>query len=402
MASSTITTGIKTNIRKGLGNSGTPFPMSTLGQGTELGRVTRVVLGQESCTENEWILYQKSQAVYGVFYRKLQTGIDGQVIEEGAEKFAYCFHTDLRRIPVKNEIVRLKSDIGADLAAQNGNLFQQKTYWTEIIPAWNHPNSNMLPDLKKNTEESDKYFTDQGDMVNPLQLCPGDVTLEGRHGESLRFGGTWYPGSPVAVEDSNGKAYAILRVGQGVGNNGQGDKTIYEDVNQDLASLYFTTAHIIPLNQAFLKRNSWKDRKVTEAKDYNKPQILMTADRIWINGRDDIEFSSKNFIGFTSEQINLDGQEQVSLDATKIYLGDKSQNEKEPVLKGRTTTEMMSNLTDQFIILLDTMIEAGNSGNGDPGAFIGALQSVAKLLKPVLKTYQDQLPTLHSKKVYTE
>lgn len=397
-----VTRGLKTNIQKGLGNSGTSSPMSSSGGETGLGRVTRVVLGAESCTEAEWNLYQKSQALYGIFYRKLITGVDGQIIEEGAEKFAYCSQPTLRRIPVKNEIVRLKSDVAPDQAAQTGNTFRNKVYWIDIIPAWNHPHLNMLPDLRKDKVEEDQYFKDNGNDINPLQLCPGDVTLEGRHGESLRFGGTWYKDSPISVEDTNGKPYAILRVGQGVDNGGQGDKTVYEDVNADLGSLYFTTGHIIPLNQAANKRNAWKDKKVIEAKDYNKPQILLTSDRLWLNGRDDIELSAKNFIGFTADQVNLDGVSQVSLDATKIYLGDKSQGEKEPVLKGTTTTKMISDLTDQYITLLDTIIQAGNSGNGDPGAFIGALQSVAKLLKPVLKTYQSQLPTLHSKKVYTE
>lgn len=397
-----VTRGLKTNIQKGLGNSGTSSPMSSSGGETGLGRVTRVVLGAESCTEAEWNLYQKSQALYGIFYRKLITGVDGQIIEEGAEKFAYCSQPTLRRIPVKNEIVRLKSDVAPDQAAQTGNTFRNKVYWIDIILAWNHPHLNMLPDLRKDKVEEDQYFKDNGNDINPLQLCPGDVTLEGRHGESLRFGGTWYKDSPISVEDTNGKPYAILRVGQGVDNGGQGDKTVYEDVNVDLGSLYFTTGHIIPLNQAANKRNAWKDKKVIEAKDYNKPQILLTSDRLWLNGRDDIELSAKNFIGFTADQVNLDGVSQVSLDATKIYLGDKSQGEKEPVLKGTTTTKMISDLTDQYITLLDTIIQAGNSGNGDPGAFIGALQSVAKLLKPVLKTYQSQLPTLHSKKVYTE
>lgn len=398
----TITRGIKANIQRGLGDSGTPSPMPTGNAAAGLGRVTRVVLSKDSCTEEEWDLYQRSQALYGVFYKELQIDKNGQVAETGIEKFAFCPQISLRRIPVKNEIVKLRAEMAPDLSTQNGNLLQQKVYWTEILPAWNHPHLNMVPDLQKEDVEEDDHFIDQGNEVNPLQLCPGDVSIEGRHGESLRFGGTWFAGSPIAVEDLNGKPYAILRVGQGADNDGEGDKAIYEDVNKDLASLYFTTEHIIPLDQACSKRDAWKDKQVTEAKDYNKPQILLTSDRLWLNGRDDIELSAKNFIGMTADQVNIDGQSQVSLDATKIYLGNKSQDEKEPVLKGATTTKMMSDLVDQFMTLLDSMVKAGQEGSGDPGAFIGAMQSVSKVLLETLKSYKDQLPTLHSKKVFTE
>lgn len=399
---SLVTRGIKTNIAASTKTSFTP--QRTSNALANLGRVTRVVLGRESCTEEEWNRYQRSQALYGVFYKRLQVGTDGQLIEVGAEEFAYCYFSNLRRIPVPNEIVRISLDLAPDLVAQDDNISRQKNCWIDIVPAWNHPHLNTLPNLQKNAAEvTDGNFVDQGNDVNPLQLCPGDISLEGRHGESLRFGGTWYTGSPVAVEGTNGKAYAILRVGQGTDNDGQGDKAVYEDVNRDLASIYFTTAHIIPLNQAFIKRKSWgKDPKVTEAKDYNKPQILLTSDRLWLNGRDDIELSAKNSIGLTAGQVNIDGQEQVSLDATKVYLGDKSQDEKEPVLKGQTTTDMLSKLIDQFKHLLDTIVTAGKEGAGDPGVFIGVLQTDAEILKKSLESYQEQLPTLHSKKVFTE
>lgn len=401
MPSNTVTPGIKTAVVKGLGNSGIFSPISNPQQETGLGRVTRVILGPKSCKSKEWDEYQRSQALYGIFYKSIQIGTDGQVTETGAEKFAYCPTSNLRRIPVKDEIVQLKTTIGADLASQDRNLFQQKTYWTDIIPTWNHPNANLFPNLQKKVI-ADSHFEDQGDKVNPLQLCPGDVSLEGRHGESLRFGGTWYEGSPITTKETNGRPYVILRVGQGADNDGQGDKAIYEDVNADAGSIYFTTDHIIPIDQAATKRGAWKDKKLVEAKAYNKPQILLTSDRLWLNGRDDIEMSAKNFIGMTADQVNIDGQSQVSLDATKIYLGNKSQDESEPVLKGETTTKMISDLVDQFMTLLDSMVKAGQTGNGDPGAFIGAMQAVSKTLLETLKSYKDQLPTLHSKKVFTE
>lgn len=401
MLSSLTTLGLKTNIIKSSELARAFSPMSSSFQPNKVGRVTRVVLGEESCTKDEWELYQKSQALYGVFYRELLTGTDGQVIEGEKENFAYCSNSVLRRIPLKDELVSLEVQIAPDLSVQNQNINQSKVYWKDVVPVWNHPHLNLFPDLQKETVDQDEYFQDNGDKVNPLQLCPGDVTLEGRHGESLRFGGAYYKGSPISVQDSSGKPYAILRVGQGV-NNGEGYSPVYEDINQDLTSLYFTTEHLVPLNQAAFKRNAWKDRKVIEAKDYNRPQILLSADRVWLNGRDDVEFSAKNYVGMTAEQVNIDGKEQVSLDADKIYLGSGAQNESEPVLKGTATVQMLTNLVDQFITFLDTINKAGTIGRGDPGAFIGTLQAISKLLTPVLETYKEQLPTLYSKKTYVE
>lgn len=396
MPGSLVTKGLKSNIAESVGRG----PLDTLSKRElGLGRVTRTILGQESCTEEEWDTFQRSQALYGIFYINLVTGVDGQITEDGAERFAYCLDPNIRRLPVPGEIVQLESRLAPDLAAQDGNLLQNKVYWVNIIPTWNHPHLNALPDLKVGDEGiQDEYFKDQGNDINPLQLCPGDLTVEGRHGQSLRFGGTWYTTSPISVKGTNGKPYAIIRVGQGVDNDGKGDVAVYEDVNKDKASLYFTSEHIIPLDQACSKRKAWKDKQVTEAKNYNKPQILLTSDRLWLNGRDDIELSAKNAIGLTADQVNIDGQSQVSFDATKVYLGNGSQNEKEPVLKGQATTDMISTLVDQYTYLLDTI----KSVDSDPGVFIGGLKTVASALIPILKTYQKQLPTLHSKKVYTE
>lgn len=399
---STISRGIKTNIQTSSGISRTSFPMSVANGLTNLGRVTRVVLDKNSCTEDEWNLYQRSQAIGGVFYKELQIGLDGQLTEISSEKFAFNLETNIRRIPVTNEIVRVGLKTAPDLSTQNGNLLQQKIYWLEILPAWNHPHLNTVPDLQKDSKNQiDTTFQDQGNDINPLQSCPGDLIIEGRHGESLRFGGTSYESSPIATEETNGKAYVILRAGQGADNEGWGDKGIYEDINKDKASIYLTTAHTIPLEQAFSKRDSWSQKPV-EAENYNKPQILLTSDRIWLNGREDIQLSGKDSIGLTSEQLSFDGQNQVSIDATKIYLGKESRKEKEPVLKGATTTALLSDLIDQFLSLLNSIVRAGQEGSGDPGIFVSVLQTSAKLLTQTLKTYKDQLPTLHSEKVFTE
>ena len=353
------------------------------------GRVLDVVLDS---THPLWQELGCSQAQYGVLYQKLYE-VD-QEDQSTSYNFAFCYNPTFRKVPVRNEIVSLISSFSADKSGEENVLFGEKIYWVDIVPVWNLPFLNEYP--LENQPSFGEFFKDNPAGTNPLQLCPGDVSVEGRHGQSIRFGGTWYNSSPIAIQDTNNKPYIIIRNGQGISES-QGDKTVYEDIDKDMSSIYLTSDHQVPLTQAVDKRDAWKEAPV-KASDYKGAQILFNAGRIFINSKqDDIQLSAKTSVGISAGAcLGLDAKEYVGIDAKKIYLGTKALKEKEPVLLGETSTSWL----DSLCTLLDTYFNM-TSGVTSPGnaSLVGTASTTSKAQ---LATLKAKIKTLQSKKVYTE
>lgn len=354
------------------------------------GRVLDVVLDD---THPFWENLGCSQAQYGVFYQKLYDESNNS--ELSSYNFAYCYNSNFRRLPIRNEIVALVSSFSSDKSNDTDTVSGEKVYWTDIVPVWNLPFLNEYP-VSEEAIDFGKFFLDEPEGTNPLQLCPGDISVEGRHGQSIRFGGTWYNSSKIASRETNGKPYVIIRNGQG-NIESQGDKAIYEDINQDQASIYLTSDHKVDLNQANDKRKAWKDSPV-KASDYKGAQIVFNANRIFINSKqDDIQLASKTSTGIVAgTSIGLDAKDYIGLDANKIYLGTKALKEKEPVLLGTTSTDWLSDLCS----ILDTYFSMTTGVTSPSNAsLVGSASTTAKGQMTALKT---KISTLKSKKVYTE
>ena len=79
----------------------------------------------------------------------------------------------------------------------------------------------------------------------------GDVIYQGRWGNSLRFGSTVKTDSvdnnTWSETGENGDPITILRNGQDPNSSSEGWIPITEDVNNDLASIWFTSTQKIPL-----------------------------------------------------------------------------------------------------------------------------------------------------------
>jgi hypothetical protein len=362
----------------------------SLNKGARYGRVLDVVLDD---THPLWQELGCSQAQYGVLYQKLYE--DGQ--EDGdntSYSFAYCYNPTFRRVPVRNEIVSLASYFSADKSNEIASSTGEKIYWTGIIPLWNLPFLNEYP--AENPPSFGDFFDDNPQNTNPLQLCPGDVSIEGRHGQSIRFGGTWYNSSQVATQETNGKPYTIIRNGQGTSES-QGDKAVYEDINADRASIYLTSDHKIDLKQANDKRDAWKSGP-EKASDYKGAQILFNAGRIFINSKeDDIQLSAKTSAGINAgDCVGIDAKNYVGVDAKKIYLGKKALNEREPILLGDTSVSWL----DELCNILNTYFSS-TTGVTSPGT-AGLVGGASTTAMGRLASLKAKIRTLQSKKVYVE
>lgn len=360
---------------------------------TPFGRVTDVIL---DAFHPSYADLGSSQALYGVFY--VQIGNSESEEDEDRVKFAYCSLSSFRRIPLKNEVVKLELLLSAekrDISPTSG-----KVYWTDIIPIWNHPHVNAYPDTIQYGEGEVNLgqFFEEKSSINPLQLFPGDISLEGRHGQSLRFGGTNYDSNPWSTDMSNGDPFTILRNGQTTDQVKSGFETILEDINKDATSIYLMSNHRVELTQANSKSSTWS-KKPVEVDQYKGAQILVNSDRIVINARNEnILLSAKEDVGISCKRLNFDADTYIGLDAPKIYLGENAYSEQEPVLLGETTLDWLRSLLDSLKMLADTM----GSTPTTPAVWIPAVMSTAVALQAVIPELEASLPALKSKKTFTE
>lgn len=337
--------------------------------------------------------YHGSLSLNGVFYRKIDS--DGSEDQTSELLFAYQGNVNYRQVPLVGEIVAITTGPTVD-GGQGISQGAPKHYWTHIIPVWNHPNDNVSSVPSYQDQAYGDQFTETGD-INPLQTAPGDVIVEGRYGNSIRFGGTTLLDSEVITEDTNNKAIIQASAGR---ERGDGDSTTLEDINNDAASIYMVEDHVVPLTQANYKTSGYVDGdQPDEADVYQGSQVIINSGRLFFNAKDEsILLSSTETIGLNSPKVAIDGGDYVGLDAAKIYLGVAAQEEEQPVLKGTISTEFLDDFLSQFEQVVKGMATLPPA----PPAAVAKLIALGNAIQPVIPVLKNRLPNLHSKKVFTE
>lgn len=380
------------NLGFGVATSQNTVEGSSGGQGQTLFcRVVDIIL---DAFHPDYDKYGKSQAINGILYIPLTTPSNEDTAND--LQFAYCGRTDIKTLPLKGEIVKLSINPTEE---RDANPNSKKTYWTEIIPIWNHPHHNAYPDIYQSGDDTNEFgpHFEEVSNVNPLQGFPGDVLIQGRHGQSLRMGGTKYNSNPWVDNSNNGKPITILRNGQVDSTNGVDN--ILEDINEDASSIYLTSDHTIELEQANTKVDAWSDTPV-ETNQFKGSQIILNSGRLIFNAKEEhILLSSNEGIGLNGNSISIDGEEYIGLDAKKIYLGKVALNrEDEPVLLGQSTTDLLDDFLSQFEQLIKTIATMPPA----PPAAIAKMLAISNAILPVIPSLKNRLNLLHSKKVYTE
>lgn len=361
------------------------------GSALSYGRVIDVII---DAFHPQYEDFGSSLALNGVFYRELNEGTSED--EEGALKFAYAGVSEFKKIPLKNEIVEL---IQAPAEERDNNSFAAKTYWTRIVPVWNHPNHNVFPDVLQFPEQEDNPDFGENfeakEHVAPIQAFPGDVIMEGRHGNSIRLGGTKHD-TNIFTDGNNSEPFTIISNGQA--EPGSGDEPIVEDINEDPASIYMGSDHKFELTQANEKRDAFEEAPDT-ADSYQGSQIILNSGRLYFNAKEDSAFiSATEAIGLNSQYIGIDGEKYIGLDAEKIYLGTDAFSESEPVLLGQITIDWLDDYLSQF----ETIVKGMATMPPAPPAAIAKMIATANSVLPIIPQIRNLLKQLLSKKVFTE
>ncbi len=367
---------------------------------TSYGRVIEVILDENHP-------YYAAQgggiAINGVFYKPLSSNSSESDFRN--LPFAYQSNSHFKRVPLVGEIIKV---IPFPVPSDSDFAGKTRKFYTDIINIWNNANSNIYPNLNS---ESQLDFTQKGSFlelgnVNPIGSSPGDVQIEGRQGQSIRFTGGVSFSNPWTDGSNLGKPLIIISNGQR--ETDAGFNTIGESADEDSSSIYLTSDHSIPLTESSDKRDAY-DEAPTIAKEFKGSQVLINGGRLFFNSRDnDIQLSSKESIGLTAlTSVNLDSKEYMCLDSKKIFLGLKSRtakgSTKEPVVLGNQLEGFLSNLLN----LLDGMASDMASARTVKNHPIPKLNKRGLQAKPVINALRRLInptgtSTLKSKKVYTE
>lgn len=385
------------NLNSTFYNSQTPpVPVDT--SNLQPVRVVDVILDDN---HPEWEKYGKSECIGAIKFRPLFTNVEESQSEE--LPVAYPLSSTVRTLPLKNEVVLLHQSISNTI---DDSVNNKKLYYTTVIAIWNHPNHNAYPENTE-LEELDLGLNIMELVnVNPLTPFPGDVLLEGRQGQSLRFCGFLSDKNPWTTVQNNGQPLIILSNGQISAENAF--DSIVEDVNQDKSSIYLTSNHIIPLEQAKTLNKSYNDPKPVLANKFQGSQIILNSSRVFINARDEnVLISSKQSVGINAQSINLDSDNYFCIDSPQIFLGEKArsapQNTKQPILLGNSVEQYLKSIIQVLDGLAGDLLQS-KTVDGKP---IPLLNKRGIQMQQTLRVLDSQLnpngvSILKSKKVFVE
>jgi len=317
---------------------------------------------------------------------------------------AYPSLGPVKKLPLKGEIVVLESL--PDSNASNSPS-SKKVYYTRVVDIWNHPHYNGCPDeFQSSTDEPLGPGVPELTTVNPLLPFQGDTLIEGRQGQSIRFTGfkTEVPSginiNEFVDDENNGKPLIIISNGQISTDNGFDH--IVEDVNEDSTSIYLTSDHVIPLEAASNKRDSYDTTKTDVPQDfstYRGSQLIANSGRIVLNSKQDsILLSATSTVGLNGQSINLDGESYISLDSPEIYLGKSAIQKQDPVLLGNETVKLLKDLVDSLRTFF-TDLTTATTVSGEPiPKFLETVPSISRKLTRI----EGRLESLKSRKVWVE
>lgn len=358
-------------------------------QGTLLfGRVVKIALDEST----EILDTQGNTLPIGtILYRD----ITAEKETKATEHFALPLYANMKQFPLLNEVVMLVQGPTSDIQT---NVGTKDVYYSTIVNLWGSNHHNALPE--PNTDISTILGKDVVELsdINPMYPFPGDVLIEGRHGQSVRFSGNMSAKNTLVDDSNNGKPFILISNGQIKTDNGIDH--IVEDINKDPNSLYFLSDHKSDLTPANTKRDSY-DVAPLNPNQYVGNQVILNGGRLYFNAKEDsILLSAKESIGLNARTVNLDAKDYMCLDANKIYLGRtaRTSNSREPVVLGIQLENWLTSLID----ILKTIAISLPTVTSTPTGTIPGLAELGKAIDQPIKDLTTTITLFQSKKVYTE
>jgi len=312
--------------------------------------------------------------------------VGGASLDSNSNNTALPLLPYLKNYPLVNELVLLFQLPDTNIGDNNNTV---RYYYLNPIALWNNQHMNGYPNLLKKTptqstqnksyqeildgqtskstdEEVDYQFNSpkvggtfaERSNIHPLLSYAGDIIMEGRWGNSIRFGST------VKVDSNNwsgngenGEPITIIRNGQSPESSDDGWVPVIEDINKDLSSVYLTSNQNIPL-KTDITSNPTLSNPPEAITAYSGSQVMINSDRLVFNSKlDSIIINSQKTISLTSIQsVGLYSQDgDITLQSGKgnVKLGDVNANQS--VILGDNFMKDFSNLIKKLQTLCSTL-----------------------------------------------
>jgi len=317
---------------------------------------------------------------------------DTNVADEERLPFAVPLDTHIKHYPVKHEIVLVTSFVNKAAVESSES---EVLYYSSRINLWGSVHHNALPFLSvpnPNADDSldkdliEKYkdvgfgnpnktgdedgiefgktFKEQA-KIRPIQPYEGDITFEGRFGQSVRFGSAVKsdPANTWSDPSTNDPAEPILIIRNGQDQDlADGGDHVVEHPDKEAGSIWMTRGQTIPLTFGSTKYDalSFEAGENTVGEDLTAPttddlidatgdkqgQILLTSNRLVFNSREagtyifggggiglttetDMTFDAGVEFLADSPSIYLNATEKLEIEAPLIYLGKSQQSEED-------------------------------------------------------------------------
>ena len=230
--------------------------------------------------------------------------------------YALPYFQSIKSIPLIDEYVMILTGIG-----ESANL--KRSYYLPAVNIWNHPQHGGLG---ANDSNPNLGVFQEAQDINPMYPFPGDLLLEGRKGQSIRFSES----SKQTPWKSDTSHSPVIIISSGQIKTQEGYTNIQEDINEDPASMYLASHNQLPLrvDQKWVKFENGEryssylpGNEPLEASSYLGNQIVLNSGRIYINSnKEHILLSATDKIGLLGKTVNIDADKTITFEAPTINL----------------------------------------------------------------------------------
>lgn len=181
--------------------------------------------------------------------------------------------------------------------------------------AMNNPTANTLTNAVLNRTEIFNSGNKFGEYFKPdsrvrqLKHFEGDVIIQGRMGNSIRFGSSQMDPSSKGLAPN-----VIIRAGQGkdIETEAVSIDTVFglilEDINKDVSSIWLTADQTVPFEPATINAGSFVRSISNPPQAFDKAQVIINSDRVVLNSK------SSHIMMFSNEGIHLNSFKETTID----------------------------------------------------------------------------------------
>ena len=330
------------------------------------------------------------------------------------------FFPNLKNYPLVNETVLI---IGLANKEYKNNFNNLTFYYLSPLNLWNSNQTNPIPypttkvtsnsqgksyqeveqtgNPNKSLETGNTTFKpglyfNEDNISNPTFPYEGDYIIDGRFGNSLRFGNT-VPNGIVPVQNNWSTSGSIGDPITILTNKKHTEQptfnSITEDINLDGSSAYFTSTQQIPIEVSSQNNYLSYTTPPTTPNQYSGEQIILNSGRLLFNStQDHILLSSKKSINLnTVESVNIDAAQKTVIQTPELYLG--GIETAQPVVLGNDLVDLLTKILNDLNFLTGALKNQLGVPVGTP---IGPTNLVAQAINDKIGDYKAELSNILS------